>query len=239
MYDQECETPGSVCGYQVDESGNQNYTECACVRTVTGSVWDCYIDIGRNWICPNAAPEDGSDCFGFFKLECTYPVQKTCTCSSESGVWSCIDPPPPMDRNPPESALGERAVKELDAAERAEWCAWYASLTVAPGFPATPDRPVGPDGFVEGPGCSLQAQRPCQAALPVLSATQCAANLAVTGCEAPVSDLTACITNMYDGCSPTGDGCVDLFLAGCEGTMVTRYLGEPLGQPFSCGVRVE
>lgn len=230
-----CESQGMTCGYASLEDG-YHYVECACGRTETGLAWNCYANNGSNATCPATAPEHESDCFGFYGTSCYYPVQKECSCSSDDGAWNCMTPPPPTDLNPPDSADSEGAVAEMSEAEREEWCTWYTSLTVAPGFPPTPNLEVRDDGYLEGPGCNFAPLLPCQAGVAVISRAQCVQNLAATACEAQVSHLTECVSNVFTGCGPTTNGCADLFAAGCSGTIATKIL-DRFGLP-SCSVRV-
>lgn len=237
LHEKECDTQGMTCGYSSDGTGAYHYSECGCARTETGLEWNCYQNFGGDRVCPPSAPEDGSDCFGFYATECYYPIQLNCRCSAETGVWECMSPPPPTDFHPPEFAVGDRSIAELSDAEREEWCTWYASLSVSPGFPPTPDYAVNADGFVDTSGCRFSVLPPCQASMPIVSVAQCKANLEVTACPAPVSALTACITNSFNECDPLGDGCVDLYAAGCSGTISSKVLSR-LGTP-PCSLRVQ
>jgi hypothetical protein len=241
-----CDLKGVICGYLFESAGEKQYQECACARNAAGAVvWNCYPTGARAESCPDVGPEHETDCSGLGGISCPVPPQINCYCPEQTDVWQCYGPyPSPPYFDPPESVPGERTIAELDDAERTELCTWFVTIMVGgPEYPLLSDRPVDGNGYVSNLVCTLgDYTMPCNAMLPGISVAQCAQNLALSECEAPVSAFTSCIasvSNVGGTCSPIGEGCFDYFdVAGCDGTIAQELRGPP-GSDLVCRVRVE
>jgi hypothetical protein len=104
------------------------------------------------------------------------------------------------------------------------YCEWYASLGSAPGYPPPEDSEVDSDGKTTNNGCSFSRGPACNVIVVTLSARQCAQNLALSTCSAPLAELTDCVTTAYNQCLPSPHGCARfLETTGCSGTLVIGY----------------
>jgi hypothetical protein len=131
----------------------------------------------------------------------------------------------------------ETPIDQLSDADRAAWCQWYQDAAAGPGFPPKEDVPVGPDGKTQG-GCAYANGAACNVALVELSPRQCAQNLAVSQCKAPLGTLTDCVTTAYSQCVPSPHGCARYLEAGCSGTIVSD-LGPQGAVPGTAGASFE
>jgi hypothetical protein len=241
-----CDLKGVICGYLFESAGEKQYQECACARNAAGDVaWNCYPTGTRAESCPDVGPEHETDCSGLAGISCPVPPQINCYCLEQTEVWQCYGPyPSPPYFDPPVSVPGERTIAELDDAEQRDLCTWFVTIMVGgPEYPLLSDRPVDGNGYVSNLVCTLgDYTMPCNAMLPGISVAQCAQNLALSECEAPVSAFTSCIasvSNVGGTCSPIGEGCFDYFDAdGCDGTIAQELRGPP-DSDLVCRVRVE
>jgi hypothetical protein len=244
-----CGTEGSVCGWQTEDTANAGryrYTECACNEVSAGNLqWQCYRNVGYIEACAATQPESGDPCFGSFGTECHYPERVQCTCSAETGAWSCENEARVPHQMPPSSPNPNNPIDRLSASERAAWCDWFAMSNAGPGYPPNSDGAVDENGFAAGGGgCAFSTVGPfCAAAVPYLSSAHCAANLALSTCQAPISELGNCVTTMLGQCWPLEHGCPRyLEKPGCSGTIVLAVppgdYGLASGSP-PCSVRVE
>jgi len=249
---QSCQNELLGCSYQMDDTVNQgrfSNHECMCVEWAANDLrWDCGYNAQQyDPSCPAALPENGASCFGHYGTICAYPLGNQCNCNTfddTSGNWSCdtlqrqglpalpatLDPGTPLN--------------QLTDAERGAWCQWFQDAEVGPGAPPIQDGLVGPEGKTLNTGCSFGEPPTAHVAVPTLGPTQCAQNLALTTCAAPVSELTDCVTTVFNQGVPAPHGCPRYVAQpGCDGTMVTGFnaSGGGGGVPgFSgCGVRVQ
>lgn len=125
---------------------------------------------------------------------------------------------------------------ELTEAERETWCEWYSGIAAGgPGHAPKADRPVE-GGYATGAACSFDYDF-CGAALPRISVAQCMANLSLSECESPLSNLTGCVSDMFSrACTPFDYDCLDYLEApNCAGSILllaTSVVDD-------CAVRVE
>ena len=233
-----CETEGLSCLYRWESlPGQAEYQQCYCTRSFGGGhAWQCFNGT-NDPSCPIAEPEDGSDCYGFLDLGCSYPHEGECYCDASQQTWDCTDLYPEQEQpDPPEAVDPERLVADLTEAERESWCEWYSGLLAGgPGHAPIADRPVE-DGCATGLACTWD-ERFCEAALPSLSVAQCVQNLSLSECESPVSNLSGCVIDMLDvQCGPFEYSCLYyLETAACDGTII---LHTPDGGG-GCSLRVE
>jgi hypothetical protein len=206
--------------------------------------WHCYGRASWQDSCPEAQPEHGSDCFGYYGLLCNYPERVECLCRGEEGLgWECQGPEPRPDYlQPPSVPSPERLITELDAEDRAAWCRWFVAAESGPGYAERPDAAVDENGYTQNTSCSLGAEAfPCNAAVGAHSRAQCADNLALSSCEAPISELTDCVATIYSqACAPLEHGCARFFeKPGCSGTLVNDLEGNPRSDSVAaCAIRV-
>lgn len=241
---------GEACAYYTDDTsiGQTFYSECSCQAFCGSSAtelhWNCGRSIGAGLVeCPAEQPENGSSCFGLKGVECWYPKDVTCMCptAADDSDWRCVnDASPPAEH--PDVVDEDRIVAEMSEAERAAWCAWYA-MPPAPGFPEPPVLEPDANGFYPDTGCNASAdflgcavQRPTD-----LPAAACAANLALSTCQATVRELNDCVLSMMRFTLSPG-GCARYIDAGCSGTLVISdgtTFEDPFAMSQSCRVRVE
>lgn len=245
-----CATEGSVCGWWTPDTpnpGRLRYSECSCNEASAGELrWNCYYVASNAPACPESPPGDGQSCHGHFGTECPYPERVVCRCTEETGSWSCNGGARQPFHVPPVPPDPGKAIHQLSPTERAAWCDWFSHAGAGPGYPPSPDGPVDEEGFASGGGgCSGgDPDSPfCMASVPLLSATQCEANLALSSCDAPLSELDDCVATLLGhGCWPLGHGCPRyLERPGCSGTIAVAHPGA-YGTPTSgprCAVRVE
>jgi hypothetical protein len=242
--DSACDTHGLTCGYHYELESSHDYQECACTRTRgEGLAWNCYLNWGgpQNTSCPSEPPEHGSDCFGYYGLSCKFPPQLACECNepTEGPVWECPTPlEVPEHLEPPSAPDPLRAIADLNDEEREAWCEWFATASAGgPGFPPVADGPVDDDGYVSGVACYTSGDQFCQSAVPGLSKAQCVANLMLSECGSPISNLTACVHDVFGNvCGPFSYGCLDyLETPNCGGTIA---IDSPGPTPM-CRLRVE
>jgi hypothetical protein len=101
------------------------------------------------------------------------------------------------------------------------------------------DAVIAEDGYTENSACIGGGEFPCDARVPLLSVEQCVANLELSSCEAPVSELTDCLVTVYDGCWPAPHGCARyLEKPGCMGTIAVPVTAGTVGSHNSCRLRV-
>ncbi len=202
--------------------------------------WDCYVDVPGPRLCPDEIPVTGDDCFGFDGSDCPFPIGQTCSCDSDTGVWTCgpeQKPLPPYFEPPDVPPRTPMAVLTDD--DRLAFCTWYATAVAGgPGATPVPDSPVGANGYTSGVACVFGQQNlPCNGVLSVLSEADCEANLAVSECGGAVEDLTMCIDAIVRGaCSPLERSCRGYFASTyCSGTIATQITDAGM----ACDVRVQ
>jgi hypothetical protein len=229
-----CSTEGAVCAWSgADASSPQVwYQECACREAAAGDYrWNCYQHVVSQGGCPEAQPEQGGSCVGYFGTSCYYPERVECDCDDSSGRWECTQPKPRPDHlSPPPLPSAERLITELDDAERGAWCGWFVDAAVGPGYAERSDAAVDEDGYTVNTGCAYGVEAfPCNGGIGPHSRGQCAENLALSSCEAPISELTDCVATIYSGaCVPLEHGCARFFdKPGCSGTIVVDLEGNP------------
>jgi hypothetical protein len=242
-----CSTEVAGCGYRLEHS---QYEECDCEEWGINDLhWQCGSSTTFDASCPGEPPTAGADCAGHFGTQCPYPIRKTCSCDASFGTWQCSGPKPEGFPEPPAALDPTTPVRDLTEAQRNSWCAWdVAAVANQTSDPAPPDAPVGADGKTITTGCRKSSARTCSAAMANLSPKQCAQNLAVSSCAAPLSELTDCVTTMMSGCLPSPHGCARYFASpGCDGTTL-RSLASLYGDtggmggffaPVDCGIQVE
>ena len=237
---------GLVCGYFFDtpeNSGQSSYRECGC-RSFCGTVgapeWNCYRNMeAPRMACPEVQPEHGASCYGLRGYRCFYPPLVTCSCPSESEAnWECAHegryvPGPPADVD-----AGKR-VSELSSDERVAWCHWFTKPE--PGFPERLELKPDADGYYPDTGCYTTTDLDCDVLMPsALSAGACTANLELSSCEAPVSELNDCVRTIMSTV-PQPRGCARYLEApGCSGTIVIGRDARAPGDSTNerCRVRV-
>lgn len=220
-----CELEGAACGYGPPPgSGDYSYNQCLCGERAEGDLrWDC-LPIGTSYdSCPTSI-ENGSSCFGHYSTECWYPVSIRCTCSPDPGVWDCMKIGRPWEvPDPPSMPEPASPINTLTDADREAWCRWFQDTVSGPGFPPMPDSEVGPDGKTLSSSCAYAYGAACNVAVVTLSPRQCAQNLAVSQCAAPIGNLTDCVTTAYSECLPSPHGCARYMAYGCSGTIVADF----------------
>ena len=222
--------------------------ECMCVEWGAKDLrWYCdSTKVALN--CPDEMPVPGSDCFGHFETMCSYPVGDRCGCDLASISWRCSSPRLPHFPVAPSSPDANTPIDRLDAEGRAQYCEWYSFLPW--GSDSMQEQEVDAEGKAGG-ACAAGFQPACFGTVVMLSAKQCAQNLALSTCSAPLAQLTDCVTTMYSQCAlsgygqcaclPSPHGCARFFeTPGCSGTLVISkgaYASQTADN--SCKVQVE
>lgn len=231
-----CAPEGAACGYGPPAgSTDVAYNQCVCVERAGGELrWDCAF-VGTSYASCPASIENGSSCFGHYSTECWYPVSIRCACSQDGGVWDCMRVGRPWEAPPPPK-MPEPAspINALSDADREAWCRWYQDAVSGPGFPPLADSGVGPDGKTTDNGCTFGDGAACSVAVAMLSPRQCAQNLAVSECAAPIGNLTDCVATTFNNCVPSPHGCARYLDAGCSGMLVSAF-GNGTGGIASAG----
>jgi hypothetical protein len=230
--DSSCKGEGTDCGYWIStpSSGADQYTSCRCIAASdTSLAWDCQANQASSFACPHdAQPANGSSCFGFKGALCPYPPRMVCACdpNAPDPKWLCLDPNPVLP-GPPPPMDGKKPVSESSDADRRAFCAWFATGYLGPGFPPPPDVPPTDDGLSGNTGCSYAYGAACRGKYPSgLPVSSCLANLALSTCKAPFSDLVDCATTLINWCLPSPRGCGPyLSSPGCSGTIITANDG--------------
>jgi len=219
---------GQVCSFQQSSGNSVSRTLCGCWEaSSTELMWHCYSRTGSSYECPNAQPADDDGCYGSYGVECEYPERTTCTCSSKTGSWNCVDVSPENLSVPPAGASTDQPINTLSDAQRASFCDWFATASIGPGYPEPPPASVDENGYTTSNGCASGGTDafPCRALIPTLSSADCQANLALSNCAAPLSELTDCVLTVYDGCWPSPHGCPRYFeRPDCSGTIAVSTL---------------
>ncbi|HSU41213.1 MAG TPA: hypothetical protein VLJ38_16665 [Polyangiaceae bacterium] len=239
---------GQYCTYLYDRNSTSNSAvsqSCGCWLASGGSMrWDCGQPRGAE-ACPDAQPSTGSDCFGMRGVSCSFPPHTECDCmptspSANTMTWQCTSTAPERgSASGPAGVDATKPVAELTDAERSAWCGWYADAYFGAGAPDVPDN-VDANGYAGG-GWTVGARLECLACLPAVSRAECAANLALSTCEAPVGALTDCTLTILDFCTPAPHGCAPYFDApNCDGTMLVARPADvvPTTGNSSCSIRV-
>lgn len=80
----------------------------------------------------------------------------------------------------------------------------------------------------------------CQAIIPGIPEEYCRGNLALSTCEAPLSELSDCILTVIDSCWPAPHGCARFMdRPNCHGTMaIDSLIGSDAGGG-NCNVKVQ
>ena len=121
------------------------------------------------------------------------------------------------------------AVRELDDETRQAFCEWYVDAMTGEGFPAPPEPPPTEDGYFPTSGCSGCASGPgFGGMMPFpLPVGACSANLALSSCTQPLSELVDCVRSLMSECWPSPRGCARyLESTGCAGTLVVKTSGS-------------
>jgi hypothetical protein len=222
---------GLVCAFEFSDTSNPGYVTrqlCGCFEaSSTERRWLCYMGESSPWDCPDEEPSSGDPCFGHFGKSCSYPERSYCTCAEDPGTWSCQEEGRDDLTPPPSTIPAGKAVNALTSEERAEWCDWYVTLFNGPGYPEPPPSAVDENGYTMNNGCYGAQGHPCNAKVPTISSGDCEANLGLTSCEAPISELSDCVTTVIDVCWPSPHGCARYFeRTGCNGTIATEWDGS-------------
>jgi hypothetical protein len=221
--DATCSSEGADCGYW--SSDGNNYTECRCVaESATALGWDCGSGLASTPACPHdAQPANGTPCFGFKGSLCPYPPRMVCACDPNlpNPNWLCLDPNPVLP-GPTAMLDGSKPISEISDADRQAFCLWFATGQEGPGFPPPPDMPPAADGTSGNTGCAFSYGAACRAEYPgPLPVNLCKANLALSTCRAPLSDLIDCAVTLFNSCLPSPRGCGPyLSSPGCSGTII-------------------
>lgn len=133
-----CGTEGVICAFPRSDANQQSdYSECACREAAEDDLrWHCYYTGSHSTSCPEERPTSREECFGSFGLHCSYPERITCSCSEQSGKWSCEGLTRQAHQRPPAAPSAERPINQLTDDERRSWCDWFAAASAGPGFPA-------------------------------------------------------------------------------------------------------
>jgi hypothetical protein len=146
---------------------------------------------------------------------------------------------------PPTFPFSGKRIRDLTDVERRQWCEWQACDYSH--FASTEPLPEGTVAHFNG--CAYSGDPAVNAFVGTqLSLPICEANLAVSQCEALVSELTDCkLTLRTNVPAPRGCGPY-LAKPGCSGTIITRlseYSGSQGGagpggsiQPSDCTLRI-
>jgi hypothetical protein len=218
---------GQICAFRSDDpthSGYEDYHECGCWLATGGvTLWYCYTSDGGP-PCPDTQPAQGSNCYGMVGEMCDYPPQTSCYCADDSdpnhASWKCDNLLPAHTSGGPKNVDPSTPVAELTDTERTAWCKWYLDALL-PGAPEPSGTVVDANGYVVNGACDFGHQFPCAGTLAVLPVADCVGNLALSSCEAPVSELSDCALTIGNFCWPSPHGCAPyLDTPGCDGTMI-------------------
>jgi hypothetical protein len=209
------------------------------------SEWDNPAD------CPATQPAEGATCEQYDagpNASCYYPGA-SCWCIAEGGAqtWRCIQQGtnPPAPPGPPASPHFTKHVNDLDDAERESWCEWYSCDVAYNG--AYPVETQG--GYTIDPACAASDAFTNNGTFAQLPVSYCKDNLALSTCEAPISDLSDCVLTFRTN-TPSPGGCGRYFATpGCSGTIVVANdenykggrggaSGAGPGLAIDCSVRV-
>jgi hypothetical protein len=244
---------GQLCAYNTPDAFNAGYVEqrlCGCWESSAGERrFHCYEGSSAPYECPAAEPANGQSCVGLFGAECSYPERTSCHCAADTGQWTCTEWEHSVDA-PPSSVDPNKPINTLTPSERAEWCDWFASARLGEGFPEDPPPSIDENGYIFNNGCSYGSAFMCAAAVPSIPSATCEANLALSACDAPIAELSDCVTTVYDACWPSPHGCARyLERPGCDGTVVRAYSegsagtggtgGASPGSVQDCSIRVQ
>jgi hypothetical protein len=223
------ESAGDVCGYDYADPrpliSQSIYEECQCRVGCDGTLaprWDCYENVvSSRMTCPPERPEDGSSCFGFKGYECRYPTLVTCKCSDNPGDddWSCETSSNAREVEPfPALADDSVLVRDISDDDAQAMCGWLTYR--GEGFPEEPELTPDANGFYPSSGCRGSHYFDCHIFWPDdAPAAACVDNLAISSCEATLSELRDCMLTMLSSVQ-VGLGCGPYFAkAGCAGTI--------------------
>lgn len=219
---------GQICAYSTPDPLNSGYFEqrlCGCWEVSPGERrFHCYESLSAPYECPSAEPAPGSSCVGLFGADCLYPERTSCRCAPETGKWDCAETESIPREDPPSSVDPNKPINTLTPSERAEWCDWFATARLGEGYPEAPEPDVDENGYILSNGCDYGGAFMCAAAVPSMPSATCQANLALSECEAPVSELSDCVMTIYDFCWPSPHGCARYFdRPGCDGTVIRHH----------------
>lgn len=221
-----CESEGEVCSHwTTNASGTSDYFACVCLAASSSElVWSCYESVSGTQ-CPHERPEHGSSCAGYRDRTCPYPPRVSCACPLDAAdlVWSCSEPP--VAPEAPPSLPAATPVRALTDADRQSFCDWFIESSTDPqSLPKAEAQPTA-DGYYPSTGCwgcGGGVGFDCMTPLS-LPSSACADNLALSTCEAPLSELIDCARSLISSCWPSPRGCARyLESPGCSGTLVTR-----------------
>ena len=238
---------GQICSFAEPDTSNAGYVNqalCGCFEASSSTrEWYCYQGQSGPWECPVAEPLTGEPCFGNYGTECNYPERTLCTCTSGSGFWSCEELGRADLVAPPASVPADRPITELSDEERADFCDWLVTTYNGPGFPEPPSGEIDENGYTQNRACTFAWDAPCSGMIPYIPSAECEANLRLSTCEAPISELGDCVLTVTDSCWPSPHGCARyLERPGCSGTIVVSTAGlDSSGYEAAdlCKVRVE
>jgi hypothetical protein len=249
-----CDVPeGHICSIHEPDPlnpGSFNERLCGCWEASFSELrWHCYWSAGVHGECPANEPRTGQECFGLYGTECMYPERTLCTCSAESGAFSCEETVFRHVGPPPSSIPADQPIPALSDEERDDWCDWFVTARVGEGFPEPAPAPPDEDGYTHLRGCELGWEFPCLALIPSISSAECEANLRLSSCAAPISELSDCVSTVFESCWPSPHGCARyLERPGCSGTIAVSNDGNALpprdpgggsSEPSSCRIRIE
>jgi hypothetical protein len=218
---------------------------CGCWLANGGTTrWDCG-SAQAAYLCPDAEPQEGADCFGSLGVHCHYPPAELCDCAptaphADTMTWQCESTA--LDRGSAAGPAGldpTTPVAALTDTQRAAWCDWYSDAWHGPGAPDVPDH-VDASGYTTLSGAAAGSRPECLACMPGVSKAGCAANLALSSCEAPVGALSDCVITVLDLCVPSPHGCAPYFDSpNCDGTIAVSRLGGDGATSDPCSIRVQ
>jgi len=220
---------GQVCTFDVESEVNEGHHErslCGCFEASSSERrWYCYMGESSPWECPVEEPSNGESCVGHFGTSCNYPERTVCSCSEDTGGWSCVEDGRDNIPAPPTVPVGT-AVNALSDQQRADWCDWYTTVFNGPGYPEPTPAAIDANGYTVNTGCNFGWEFPCQGMVPTLSSDYCEGNLRLSTCEAPIAELSDCLRTIVDSCWPSPHGCARyLERPGCDGTIVVSTAG--------------
>jgi hypothetical protein len=221
--DSPCSPEGTMCGYWWTDatSGNELYEFLGCwavsSTTIQWTQWGGIQGEGIAVPCPEVQPENGSACV--IGQSCVYPSPTHCECNGSTRQWTC-QPTNIITPDAPTSLDQTKLVKDLTDTDRETFCTWFARGNSPSDFPLPPDQPPNADGTAVA-GCATGNQPICAGTMAFqLPVNLCKMNLAISTCEAPLSDLVDCAHTMFQECWPAPHGCARYFgTPGCSGTL--------------------
>lgn len=219
---------GQICLYETPDPlnpGSVVRSLCGCWETSADERrFHCYESGTSSYECPSAEPAHGSSCVGMHDASCSYPERTSCRCVEGTDTWECIETGGLVRDDPPASVDPNKPINTLTPDERAEWCDWFGTARLGEDYPEDPPPEVDENGYTMNTGCTYGRGFMCEAAIPSIPSTTCQANLALSECEAPISELSDCVMTTHDFCWPAPHGCARYFdRPGCDGTVIRHH----------------